>query len=94
MITSMMDGGMRIPSVPADAMVPTASSLLYPRSSMVGSAMSVSITTEAPTMPVVAAMIVPISVTDMASPPGMPRVRICRHCSRSLATRSARARCP
>ena len=37
---------------------------------MVGSAISVSMMTEAPTMPVVAAMMVPIKVTDMASPPG------------------------
>ena len=28
MITSMIDGGIRMPSVPAEAMVPTASSLL------------------------------------------------------------------
>ena len=54
---------------------------------MVGSASSVIITTEAPMMPVVAAMIVPITVTDSASPPGTRRSRICRMCSRSSATR-------
>ena len=48
--------------------------------------MSVSITTEAPTMPVVAAMIVPINVTDMASPPGIRRSSTCKQCSKSLAT--------
>ena len=53
---------------------------------MEGNAIIVSITTEAPTMPVVAAMIVPISVTDIASPPGTRRVSTCRQCSRSLAT--------
>ncbi len=37
---------------------------------MVGRAISVSMMTEAPTMPVVAAMMVPIKVTDMARPPG------------------------
>jgi hypothetical protein len=52
---------------------------------MVGSAIKVSITTEAPTMPVVAAMIVPMSVTDIARPPGMRRVSTCRQWSRSLA---------
>jgi hypothetical protein len=37
-------------------------------------------------MPVVAAMIVPISVTDMARPPGMRRVSTCSACRRSFAT--------
>ncbi len=37
-------------------------------------------------MPVVAAMIVPISVTDIASPPGMRRVSTCSACRRSFAT--------
>ncbi len=53
---------------------------------MAGSAISVSMTTEAPTMPVVAAMIVPISVTDIARPPGIRRVSTCRHFSNSVAT--------
>ena len=37
-------------------------------------------------MPVVAAMIVPINVTDIASPPGMRRVSTCSAWSRSFAT--------
>ncbi len=86
MMTSMIEDGIRIPSVPAEAIVPTASSLLKPRSIIAGKAMSVSITTEAPTMPVVAAMMVPISVTDIASPTGTRRMSTCRQCSKSLAT--------
>ena len=54
---------------------------------MVGSASSVIITTEAPMMPVVAAMIVPITVTERARPPGTRRSMTCRICSRSAATR-------
>jgi hypothetical protein len=54
---------------------------------MVGSASRVIITTEAPMMPVVAAMIVPISVTDRARPPGIRRSMTCRMCRRSSATR-------
>ena len=37
-------------------------------------------------MPVVAAMMMPMSVTDMASSPGIRRVSPCRQCSRLLAT--------
>ena len=44
---------------------------------MTGSAISVSITTEAPTMPVVAAMMVPSKVTAIASPPGTRRNKTC-----------------
>ena len=76
MITSIMEGGIKMPSVPAEAIVPVASSLAYPRSIIDGSAIIVSMTTEAPTIPVVAAMIVPIKVTDMARPPGIRLVTI------------------
>ena len=53
---------------------------------MVGSAISVSMMTEAPTMPVVAAMMVPMMVTDMARPPGMRRVSTCSAFRSSSAT--------
>ena len=53
---------------------------------MTGNASRVIITTEAPMMPVVAAMMVPMMVTDSAKPPGVRRSRTCRQCSRSLAT--------
>ena len=78
MITSMMLGGIRMPSVPDAAIVPVASSMLYLRCSMTGSAIRLIITTEAPMMPVVAARMVPITVTASASPPGVRRSRICR----------------
>ena len=86
MMTSMMLGGMRMPSVLAAAMVPVASSWLYLRSSMIGSAIRVIITTEAPMMPVLAAMIVPMTVTPSASPPGTRRSSTWRQCRRSWAT--------
>ncbi len=54
--------------------------------SITGSAISVSMITDAPTMPVDAAMMVPSSVTAIASPPGMRRVSNCSVCSRSSAT--------
>ena len=53
---------------------------------MVGSAIRVSMITDAPTMPVVAAMMVPISVTDIASPPGTRRVSTCSALRSSSAT--------
>ncbi len=53
---------------------------------MTGSASSVIITTDAPMMPVVAAMMVPMSVTESASPPGTRRVNTCRQFKRSFAT--------
>ena len=43
--------------------------------------------TDAPTMPVVAAIIVPIAHTASAKPPGTRRSRICRVFSRSSAAR-------
>ena len=52
--------------------------MLYLRCSMTGSAIRLIITTEAPMMPVVAARIVPITVTASASPPGVRRSRTCR----------------
>ena len=42
--------------------------------------------TEAPTMPVVAAMTVPMTVTEIASPPGTRRSKTCKHSSNSVAT--------
>lgn len=52
---------------------------------MVGRAMIVIITTEAPTMPVIDAMMVLITVIDSARPPGTRRSRSCRVRSRSAA---------
>ena len=78
MMTSMMLGGIRMPSVPDAAIVPVASSMLYLRCSMTGSAIRLIITTEAPMMPVVAARMVPITVTASASPPGVRRSRTWR----------------
>ena len=43
-------------------------------------------TTEAPMIPVIAAMMTPIAVTDSARPPGTLYNRTCRQCRRSLAT--------
>ena len=60
--------------------------------SMEASASRVIITTEAPMLPVVAARIVPITVTDSARPPGTLRSRICRICSSSSATRDFSSR--
>jgi hypothetical protein len=54
---------------------------------MVGSARTVSITTDAPMMPVAAARIVPISVTASARPPGTTRSIFCRLINRSSAMR-------
>ena len=53
---------------------------------MTGSASMVSMTTEAPTIPVVAAMTVPMETTAIASPPGTRRSRMARMSSRCLAT--------
>ena len=58
-----------MPSVPEAAMVPTASSGLYFSRSMMGNARVLSMTTEAPTMPVLAAMMMPRMATEMARPP-------------------------
>ena len=86
MMTSMMLGGISIPSVPEAAMVPVESSMLYLRSTMTGSAIRLIITTEAPMMPVVAARIVPMTVTASASPPGVRRSTTWRQYRRLAAT--------
>ena len=52
---------------------------------MTGKASSVIMITDAPTMPVVAARIVPSRVTEMARPPGRRRSRTCRQNSKSVA---------
>ena len=70
MIISMMLGGIRIPRVPAAAMEPQASALLYPCLSMVGNAMAVIMVTDAPMIPVMAARMVPMTVTARARAPG------------------------
>ena len=61
---------------------------------MVGRANNVIITTEAPMMPVVAAMIVPITVTESAKPPGTRFRTTCRMCRRSAATRERSSMVP
>ena len=86
MTTSMMLGGMRMPSVPDAAIVPVASSMLYLRWIITGSAIRLIITTDAPMIPVVAARMVPMTVTARASPPGVRRSSTCRQCSRFAAT--------
>ena len=85
-ITNMIDGGINIPKVPAEAIVPTARWVSYFLSNIDGRAIIVSITTEAPTIPVVAAIIVPIIVTDIAKPPGIRLSKTCKQCSKSSAT--------
>ena len=86
MMTSMIEGGIRIPSVPEAAMVPVASFGLYPACSMVGRARSVIMTTDAPMMPVAAAKIVPIKVTASAKPPRTRRSTMPSVLRRSSAT--------
>ena len=76
-ITSIIDGGIKIPKVPDAAIVPVARDLSYFLSNITGNANSVIITTDAPIIPVVAAIIVPIIVTDKAKPPGTDLNKIC-----------------
>ena len=82
-MTSMIDGGIKIPKVPEAAIVPVASEGLYLRSNITGKASKVIITTDAPIIPVVAAIMVPIIVTDKANPPGTLRSNTCKQCNKS-----------
>ncbi len=68
-ITSMMDGGMRMPSVPEADTTPAARDGLYFCSIMDGNDKTPSNTTDAPMMPDDAARMMPIMVTVMAKPP-------------------------
>ena len=52
---------------------------------MVGKAIRVSMMTEAPTTPVMAAKRTPMTATEIAVPPGMARNSRCKVSSRSLA---------
>ena len=70
MIISMMLGGINIPSVPEAAMTPHDIAWLYPCRIIVGRAKAVIIVTDAPIIPVMAAKIVPITVTANANAPG------------------------
>ena len=70
MMINMMLGGIRMPSVPEAAITPVARAWLYLWRSIVGSASAVIMVTDAPMMPVMAARIVPMTVTDIARPPG------------------------
>ena len=74
-IISIILGGISIPSVPEAAITPVASAWLYPCRIIVGNARAVIIVTEAPIIPVIAANIVPITVTANASAPGTLRNR-------------------
>ena len=85
MIISMILGGIRIPSVPDAAMTPVDKAWLYPWRIIVGRARAVIIVTEAPIMPVIAASIVPITVTASANAPGTFLRRTCTQYRRSFA---------
>jgi hypothetical protein len=67
------EGGIRMPSVPPAQIVPIASSGLYLRFSMEGRASMPMAATAAPTMPVMAAMIVQMAMVPTARPPGNRR---------------------
>ena len=74
-----------MPSVPAEQIVPAASRMEYFCFSMTGKAISPSMTTEAPMIPVLAAITTPTIVTDRASPPGRCANRRSSASSRFLA---------
>ena len=80
-----MDGGINMPNVPEAAMVPVARGRLYFWSRITGNASNVIITTLAPIMPVVAAIITPKNTTAKAKPPGTRRNNNCRVFNRSRA---------
>ena len=61
--TNMIEGGIRIPSVPPAVIVPAASRTSYPDRFIVLAAMMPRMVTEAPTMPVAAAKIVETNST-------------------------------
>ena len=63
--TSMMDGGIRMPSVPPAVIVPAARRTSYPERFMVRAAMMPRMVTDAPTMPVAAAKMVDTKSTAM-----------------------------
>ncbi len=67
-----MLGGMRIPSVPPAQTEPVINSLLYPRLSILGIAISPIIVTEAAITPTQAAKMVPIAMLLTANPPLNP----------------------
>ena len=62
-------GGMICPSVPEAQITPQASPRSYPRRSMPGRVSRPSVTTVAPTMPVVAPISTPTRMMPMPSPP-------------------------
>ena len=65
MTTSMILGGIRMPSVPPAVMHPAESFTSYLLERMVGPAMTPRRVTEEPTMPVAAAKMVAVMVTAM-----------------------------
>ena len=79
-------GGITCPNVPEAATVPQASDSSYLCFSIVGKAITPSVTTVAPTTPVLAASIAPTSITAVASPPGLRPKIFARDSSNSSAT--------
>ena len=69
MTTSMMLGGMRIPSVPPAVMAPALSPDEYPVFFMTGAAIRPMIMTEAPTIPVAAANSVAVKMVPRYNEP-------------------------
>ena len=69
--TSMIDGGIRMPSVPTAPTVPAARPRSYFSLSIGGSASTASSVTEAATTPVDAASSTPMMQTTIAMPPRM-----------------------
>jgi len=68
-----IEGGIIWPSVPAAAIEPAERLGAYPFFSNAGKAITVIVTTVAPTIPVDAASKAPTRVTDNCNPPGAPR---------------------
>ncbi len=64
-----MEGGIICPKVPAEQMVPVASSGLYLYLSITGNEITPIATTEAPTTPVEAASKAPTNTVEIATPP-------------------------
>ena len=68
-VTSMMEGGIRIPREPPAHTIPAESRWSYPHLSRIGMESIPIVTTDAPTMPVVAAKMVETTITAKPRPP-------------------------
>ena len=84
-IINIILGGIRIPNVPDAAITPVARAWLYFCLIIGGNAKAVIIVTDAPIIPVIAARTVPITVTDIARPPGTFLNKICVVFNKSFA---------